>query len=337
MKDARRILAVACVLITITVTLILRYWPREFGPFESQQPRTEEVVPLTLQSPSAPATPDATWSQERTEQEKEKHLASLYATQIEVYAKVVDEKANPVAGAAVQISIADSAVRTGSRYFEIAGSDGLVSLTGVRGIAFSLRASKDGYYTTAESTAHRNVVIPAEGDAHQPSKQKPIILILRKHGQPEALISVSSGQILVPASGQPINVDLSTGQPGRGDLQVASWVDDISQERYDWRYQLTLSGGGLVERKGRFDFEAPDEGYQPDVEVNMPAAVAKWSIGAERDYFARLADGRYARFVVRFYPRRRNFVVIESHVNPIPGNRNLEFAPNTRVQPSRSD
>lgn len=153
---------------------------------------------------------------------------------------------------------------------------------------------------------------------------------LRPRRWPSGYVSVSSGK-------QPINVDLSTGQPGRGDLQVASWVDDISQERYDWRYQLTLSGGGLVERKGRFDFEAPDEGYQPDVEVNMPAAAAKWSIGAERDYFAKLADGRYARFVVRFYPRRRNFVVIESHVNPIPGNRNLEFAPNTRVQPSRSD
>jgi hypothetical protein len=51
-----------------------------------------------------------------------------------------------------------------------------------------------------------------------------------------------------------------------------------------------------------------------------------------KNYFAKLPDGRYARFSINLYPGDRNFVVLESYVNPTPGNRNLEFDPKRVVR-----
>ena len=70
------------------------------------------------------------------------------------------------------------------------------------------------------------------------------------------------------------------------------------------------------------------EGYRKIRTINGGGAMG------EKDYFAKLPDGRYARFLIRFYPRQqRNFVVMESYVNPNPGDRNLEFDARKALKP----
>ena len=100
-----------------------------------------------------------------------------------------------------------------------------------------------------------------------------------------------------------MSIDLATGRTGQGSLQVASWIGDSKQRRFDWRYLLSVAGGSLVERKGQFDFQAPVDGYQPAIEVNMAATAEQWTSRLTRQYFARLADGRHARFSIRFLRR----------------------------------
>jgi len=338
MKIDRRNLIIACILVLVAGVLTWLYWSGKPKPAGAPEPgRTSTSTPVV---PSTPvdktnqnvAVPLVTPTREEIKERQKNKIMSLYATSIAVYGKVVDEAGNPVPAATVEIGIADKPLQTGSKYKQTTDGNGLFSLTGVRGIAFSLSASKDGYYTTNESTGHRNVVVPVEGDTPQSSKDKPVVLVLHKQGKTEALITGKSGQIIVPKTGQPVSIDLATGQVGQGGMQIASWVGDNNQQRYDWRYQLSIPGGGLVERKGQFNFEAPTDGYQSNAEVNMPATAEKWSISADRDYFAKLSDGRYARFSIRFYPRKRSFVVIESYVNPTPGNRNLEFDPKKVVE-----
>ena len=102
-----------------------------------------------------------------------------------------------------------------------------------------------------------------------------------------------------------MSIDLATGRTGQGSLQVASWIGDSKQRPFDWRYLLSVAGGGLVERKGQFDFQAPVDGYQPAIEVNMAATAEQWTSRLTRQYFARLADGRHARFSIRFYAGSR--------------------------------
>jgi hypothetical protein len=153
-----------------------------------------------------------------------------------------------------------------------------------------------------------------------------VVLVLRKQGQTTQLITVSSGQIVVPKTGQAVNIDLATGRIGQNGLQVSSWVGDSTQQRFNWRLRLAVPGGGLTERKDDFNFEAPSEGYQEAAEINMNGTDEQWSSDVTREYFVKLADGRYARLSINFYSGRRNFVVIESYINPTPGGRNLEPA-----------
>ena len=166
-----------------------------------------------------------------------------------------------------------------------------------------------------------------------PTKDTPAIFVLQKMGATEPLIKVGGRQINIPKTGQPLSIDLATGQAGRGNLQIESSLGNISQMPFDWRFRLSVPGGGLAERKGRSDFEAPADSYQPFIEVNMPANAEQWSLRLTKEYFAKLSDGKYARFSIRFYPGHRNFVVVESYVNPTAGNRNLEFDPKKAVKP----
>jgi hypothetical protein len=77
-----------------------------------------------------------------------------------------------------------------------------------------------------------------------------------------------------------------------------------------------------VERRGDFAFEAPHEGYMRSVELGEAANQPRWLGDAERQFFVRLADNRYARVTFRMMTRGEHFFVIESALNPGPGNRN---------------
>lgn len=330
----RRNIVIVGVGIVITALLVWVYWPRQKDAITSSQTAgagnsAQSESSLALPTPST-AVSGSTPTQQEIEIRKEIELRALYETPISVYGKIVDEAGKAVAGAMVEIGIADKPLETGSKYTQTTGSDGTFFLTDVKGIAFSLRASKPGYYTSDESRGRRNVVTPAASDVPQPTASQPVILVLRKQGQTAQLISVSSGQIIVPKTGTAVDVDLTTGRPGQNGLQVSSWVGDTTQRRFDWRLRMAVPGGGLIERRGEFNFEAPNDGYQEATEINMDGASEQWSSDVTREYFAKLADGRYARFSINFFPGRRNFVVIESYINPTVGSRNLEPA---SVQP----
>ncbi len=332
--NSRRNVNAACSVLLIAGLLLWLLWPRTSEQRKAAEPGQGEL-PIPVPPPSA--TPQANAavqpaitppSEAEIKQKTERQWSMLLSTPISVYGKVVDENGNVIAGAKVEIGITDRAFQTGSAYSKITDEVGLFSLTGVHGIAFSVSASKKGYYSNEQSMGRRNVTAPSRSDLPQPSKGQPVVLVLHKQGQTVPLNFTSSRQIDVPRSGQPISIDLATGKVGQGNLQVTSWLGNTNQRPFDWRYQLSVPGGGLVERTGQFDFEAPADGYLSAAEINMPTTAEKWSARAERQYFAKLPDGRYARFLIRFYPnQQRNFVVLESHVNPTAGDRNLEFDP----------
>lgn len=327
------ILTIASI-VAVIVALTWIYWPKEPKPRTPKARGNEEAAPQSMRTagstPSAPIA-EPTPSKVEVEGRKKQQLTASFLTPIAVYGRVIDAEGKPLANATVEIGINDRPFQTGSKYTITSDAEGRFSLTGVRGIAFSVRASKDGYYSSDESRAHRNVLNPSNQDVAQPSENNPVLLILRKRGAAEPLVAITSRQIDVPRNGQAIDVDLASGQVGRGSLKIESWIGDSSQRRYDWRYRLSVPGGGLSERQDRFGFEAPQKGYTEAVEINMPANVESWSSRVERDYFASLPDGSFARFGIRFYPGKRNFVVIEGYFNPKPGSRNLEYDPSKQA------
>jgi len=261
-------------------------------------------------------------------------IMTVLANPIEFYGKVVDQNGDPVSEANVDYGTIDRFDANGSNYRGRSDEDGNFSISGIKGAVLTVGVQKEGYYNIhgKSDAAFAYGVGPDATRKEPPTKGNPAVFVLQKKGLAEPLIRAGGGQIDIPRTGEPLFIDLATGKPGRGDLQIEAWIGNSSQPRFDWRYRLSIPGGGLVERNGQFDFEAPSGGYESFVEINMPANAGRWSSDVPKQYFAKLPNGTYARFSTEFYAGDRNFIVFESYLNPTRGSRNLEFDPQKTVK-----
>jgi hypothetical protein len=168
-----------------------------------------------------------------------------------------------------------------------------------------------------------------------PTKDDPATFVLHKMGTAEPLIHISSRTYRIPKNGTPVEVNLTSGKVStEGHLRVETWTEDHlqdAQRRYSWRCRVSVPNGGLIERNGQFDFEAPETGYKSSDEILMPQNASKWQPQAEREYFVRLQDGRYARIRFKMIAQGDHFFRLESYLSPS-GSRNLEFDPNNTVR-----
>jgi hypothetical protein len=261
-------------------------------------------------------------------------IITVLGTPIEFYGKVVDQNGDPISEANVDYGTIDKFDANGSNYRGRSAEDGNFSISGIKGAVLTVGVQKEGYYNIhgKSDAAFAYGVGPDATRKEPPTKGNPAVFVLQKKGPAEPLIRSGGGQIDIPRTGEPLFIDLATGKPGRGDLQIEAWIGNSSQPRFDWRYRLSIPGGGLVERNGQFDFEAPSDGYESFVEINMPANAGRWSSDVPKQYFAKLPNGTYARFSTEFYAGNRNFIVFESYLNPKSGSRNLEFDPQKTVK-----
>lgn len=318
------------------IGLAIYFWPKkeQFSVLVAQiLPRspspTQERVEMTKEGLPAPVAPSM--AEQSREPDAEASLLELFMTSIEFYGKVVDENGNPVAGATAKMSVADKPITDGAKYTATSDGSGLFSLTGLRGGAVSVTVTKEGYYSTAQSRGMvRFGKFRSDSDPPTPTAGSPTVFMLRKMGETAPLVHTTERPIKVPKDGSPVQVDLATGQTTRqGSLTVKCWTNDQAKNadgQYEWKCVLTVQGGGLIERTDPFTFEAPADGYSPSVELGPSAG--KWSSRAERQYFVRLPDDRYARIHLRVRTGGEHFLVLESFLNPKPGSRNLEYDPN---------
>lgn len=315
----------------VFVALLWWWMQRETKPSPLQASKPPSSSTPASKEPNAAVTPQA---QEEKRKAAVDLVVSALATPIEFYGRVVDQNGDPVAGATVGFSALDKFMAPGSGYTGTSDENGLFSISGIKGARLSVNVRKEGYYFI-DSKSNASFAYGTGSDGYfraPPTKSKPATFILQKAGEKVALLYASGGQIDVPKTGKPLGIDLATGRSGQGSLEVTSWIGDAKKRPFDWRYQLSVPNGGIIERTGQFDFEAPADGYQPAIEISMAATAEKWSSDVTRTYFAKLPDGRYARFSINFYPGQRNFIVLESYVNPKPGSRNLEFDPKQQVK-----
>jgi hypothetical protein len=218
----------------------------------------------------------------------------------------------------------------------ISGADGQFEIS-ERGMGIHIRVAKYGYHQIPRDDDPRssargfyNGDRPGKSDNLLPTASQPAVFMLRQMGEVIPLVQLTRRSVSVSKDGTPTEISLTTGRrasPGKGDLRVEAWTDDQAPNakgRYDWRCRITVLGGGLAERKGRFAFEAPQDGYAQTVELGETADELRWLGDAEREFFVRLSDNRHARITFRMMARGEHFFVIESLINPAPGNRNLE-------------
>jgi hypothetical protein len=267
------------------------------------------------------------------EREKDmREIRKIWETPITFYGKVVDEKGNPIPGASVSFIITDTSRAGHSEYSRRSDNDGLFSLKGVKGYAIQVGVEKEGHYRGPISLqSFRSVAfdseIPVPSDPANPA-----VFILRKKGEAAALIVNRWTIKPVPLDGTPVELDLKTGKSvpaGEGHIKVECWAPDRwTKNVYDWRCKISVPDGGLVkvDRNELFPFEAPEEGYQPSDEINMPAALGQdWQSDALRKYYLKLKDNNYAFLVFDLtMGGRPPFLMLQCNLNPS-GSRNLEY------------
>jgi len=286
--------------------------PQPEQSFSSLTPRTLEQVKL-----------------EKLKQVTNKVIAALN-TPITFYGKVVDESGKEISNVRVGYALLDNFNSSGSTGHLSANETGHFEISGVKGAVIGVNVSKEGYYQIPV-LSHQSFAYGIEPDGTiklPPVKGSPAVFVLQRKGLAEPLIYLSSRQVEVPATSKSTLIDLATGRVGQGELEIRSQLSGDFQHRYDWRFVLSVKGGGLIERLDDFQFEAPQDGYESSAEVSMSASDPAWKSSVTKSYFAHLPNGNYVRLQIQFYPRDyRNMVVLESYLNPKPGNRNLEYDP----------
>lgn len=270
------------------------------------------------------------WQLEQLEKANEK-----WKTPLRFYGKVVDENNNPVEGAVAHFSWTDLSPSGSSQTDVRSGVDGLFSLEGVTGYNMGVILKKEGYYTSWEKN-RRSFQFAEEGDpySYEPDPANPIIFYLRKKGEAEPLVHLRKG-FKIPKDGTPVEVDLVKGEvvaEGKGHLKVQCWTDPQQQDEkgrykreYHWRCLMSVPNGGIAAQKGEFDFAAPESGYNPSLEIDMPQEIERWTNDVSQKIFIKAVNGQiYARGTFNMIAGGDHFFRLEMDVNPS-GSRNLEF------------
>jgi hypothetical protein len=348
----RKRISVILIVLLVGALLFFFKWP----PVKPKAVESERQISPQLETPSAqaPAKQADTLPQgivipdvpghKLSDQDKMNisKIVQVFSASIEFWGKVIDQHGNPVVGATVHYSAADKYFKDGTKYEGASDERGLFSISNIKGAGLYVRVSKDGYYHIDDKSAHSFGYGSPSGEA-PPSKQQPAVFVLQKMGATEPLIKLGTGGVLVPKDGTPKKLSLRRERARlsgstSGDLQIELWSDyqppPPHGRVYDWRCRISVPGGGLVERVGDFNFEAPTENYIDAFEYKMSATNERWQPSMKKEFFLRLADGCYGRVTLNVISGGDVFVTLESYLNPVPGRRNLEFDPAKVIKPA---
>jgi hypothetical protein len=259
---------------------------------------------------------------------------AMWQAPIEFYGKVIDENSNAVAGANITFKWTEIPAPDGNREATTeSDAEGLFSLQNKRGPSLEIWVSKDGYYAPHRGEWGFNYALGP--DIISPDPHNPIIFKLHKKGKGESLIDKDFPSVFTQIwqlhhDGTPIELDLLNGNQnvnGSGQLKLEFWRDisNLNKHPFDWKLQLSvLGGGGLVPTDEEFAFEAPQNGYQPSIVIDMPATNQVWLSEIRSKYYIQLPNGDYGRIDFYLLPYNGVFTV-HSAVNPT-GSQNLEPA-----------
>lgn len=257
----------------------------------------------------------------------EKIIANWQAP-IEFYGKVVDENSNAVAGARVSFYWFEEPTENGNRSATTqSDAAGLFLLQGARGPTLAVSVSKDGYYSSQEREHPVFRYGSFAGDDFSPDPRNPVVFHLKKKSASEPLVKWKHNY-RIPLDGTAFEINLSTGEPakaGMGDITIQCPTENPKEagQKYNWHCRVAMLNGGVVRTDEEFPFLAPETGYTPAIEIDMPADAKEWADEARFKFYYHLADGRYGRISFSMIAHGQHFCIIDAIQNPS-GSRNLE-------------
>lgn len=256
---------------------------------------------------------------------------------IDFYGKVIDENGRLVVGATIHFVWNDLSPEGTSRATTTSDAAGLFSFSGKQGKRLYVEVSRNGYYVSKSNRIAFEYANPHDG-LFTPDPNDPVVFHLRKKGVAEPLLVVKK-VLVIPKDGTPVGLDLLSGKraaAGNANLEVRCWTQEKrdSLNRFDWKCRIEVPGGGITESTNEFDFLAPEAGYRPFDEIDMPKSLErKWNVSARKNYFVRLKSGVFGFLKFEMIAHGDHFFQIEGYVNPA-GSRNLEFDESVQPKPA---
>jgi hypothetical protein len=208
----------------------------------------------------------------------------------------------------------DEGARTASTRSD---QEGLFSLQGKHGRSLTVSFSKDGYYASQGGQKGFNYALGP--DILLPDPRNPVVFKMRKkaNGEPLSQSEFPPGmgqRAQLRGDGTPVEIDLPNG---RSQLKLEFWRGQTAKgnSKFDWKCQLSISGGGIIETDQEFAFEAPLTGYRPSLMISVAATNQNWQDGFTGKYYIHLASGDYGRIDFRLLAYNGVFTV-KSVINP---------------------
>jgi len=260
-------------------------------------------------------------------------MAADNKASVDIYAKVVDQNGDPVAGAKVKgfvkLGFGDT-----EEHDTITDAQGQFSFIGLHGQGLGIRLQKEGYEYGPKTPFQRAAI-------YVPDPNNPVTITMWKEHGAEPMRH-DKNFYKVAADGRLFTIDLTDnrktdGTNAVGDLRV--WIQRPAQikraEKFDWRFSMTATDGGLIEVTNvTYLNEAPQGGYQLSYEVNMSSTDTNWQEEITKVFFLKTRNGHvYGHLSVTVIPNYNDVSVfkIESFINPA-GSRNLEFDPQKQIR-----
>lgn len=294
--------------------------------------RSAPAAPSQVQDPATPprASPDP--------RDPSRPVAALYSTPITFYGRVIDQNGVPVGGARVRYQAHDNPARGGREQVLTSTTDGTFAITGVRGISLFVQVDKGGYRSFQQDSGENDSSgsfgfgVALGGSRHVPDRIRPVTFVLWKIGELEPLLVIPTRRILIPKDGTSRLISLHPDRSQTHSIEVICRTDEDAaalNQPYSWKFEITAVNGEIQTRRDSSAFRAPASGYQRKDAVEMKAGMSRdvWQRVLEKSYFVRYADGVHARLDIEMLTGDQQKIVLRSWLNPKPGSRNLEDAP----------
>lgn len=263
-------------------------------PAAKEAPQSSERVPSI---PSSKAAANSNYNQYRSEQIKIDRTFD-WKQPINFYGKVVDESNQPVAGATATFQRTDLSPGGTSKDRTVSDSNGLFSLVGRTGKLLMLSVAKEGYYSVgAAKVASFEYANPYDG-RFIPDPSNPVLFRLKKKGPGTDLITSQYGVkpdlgMLPPSDGTPVSVDLLARKVGTaGQLIVQAWKEpkDFTTGQNTWGLRLSAADGGFVGQTDELPFEAPEQGYAPNLEWHFTNGQPGWEASMKTNFYVKFGS-----------------------------------------------
>ena len=336
-KKLAYLIASAVLFVALFAWVFLSLQETDEGQAEGKP--TESVEPSREDSSEEPQQDAIESVQERPDYAK--LLKAILNSKIVFYGQVLDQNDEPVIGATVKFSMLG--VKEFAQVWEGAGNyryvdtdqNGRFEIRGKGGTLYA-SAYHDDYYRIAESGDSFTYGMPS---GREPARDpdNPAILRLHKKGETEPILYSGNPYkgISITPDRRPLVLNLETADrvPGYKELILEYWQSEDSEHR-DWQLSVSVNNGEVQERRGRFNFIAPAEGYKEAclllVEEELEKGDGFARGGIDRHFFARFTDGTYGRFKISLRTADSPFLSLESWINPS-GSRNLEYDPDKQI------